>query len=146
MDLDGALRIVFATTAKVIHWEPPNDVEEYMQESGRSGRDGEPTVAVMYCGKSDGSGNKLSTEMKHYITNSVVCRCELLMSAFGDPSQVQKPSELHSCCDVCAKRCQCGHCTNMIASLQMESVDLSELAETESLCPPSPKRRVSKAI
>ena len=114
MDLDGALRIVFATTTfsmgldstnirKVIHWKPPNDVEEYVQESGRSGRDGAPTVAVMYCGKSDGSGNKLSTEMKHYITNSVVCRRELLMSAFGDPSQVPKPSELHSCCDVCAK-------------------------------------------
>ena len=156
-DLDGPLRIVFATTAfsmgldspnirKVIHWKPPNDVEEYVQESGRSGRDGEPTVAVMYCGKSDESGDKLSPEMKHYITNSVVCRRELLMSTFGDPCQVPKPSELHLCCDVCAKRCQCGQCTNMIASLKMESVHLSELAETEPLSPPSPKRRVSKAI
>ena len=73
---------------QVIHWKPPSDVEEYVQESGRNRCDGDPTVAVMYCGKSDGSGDKLSPEMKHYITNSVVCQRELLMSTFGDPSQV----------------------------------------------------------
>ena len=156
-DLDGVLRVVFATTAfsmgldspnirKVIHWKSPNDVEEYVQETGRSGRDGECTIAVLYYGKSDGYSDKLSAEMKHYINNSVVCRRELLMSTFGDPSQVPKPSKLHLCCDICAKRCQCGHCTNIIASLQLESVDLCELAETESLSPPSPKRHVPKAI
>ena len=158
-DLDGVLRVVFATTAfsirldspnirKVIYWKPPNDVEEYVQETGRSGRDGECTIAVLYYGKSDGYSDKLSAEMKHYINNSVVCQRELLMSTFGDPSQVPKPSKLHLCCDICAKRCQCGHCTNIIASLWLESVDLSELAETESLSPPSPspKWHVPKAI
>ena len=131
---------------KMIHWKPPNDVEEYVQETGISGRDGECTIAVLYYGKSDGYSDKLSAEMKHYINNSVVCRRELLMSTFGDPSQVPKPSKLHLCCDICAKRCQCGHCTNIIASLQLESVDLCELAETESLSPPGPKRHVPKAV
>ena len=65
-----------------------------MQETGRSGRDGECTIAVLYYGKSDGYSDKLSAEMKHYINNSVVCRRELLMSTFGDPSQVPQAEEV----------------------------------------------------
>ena len=42
--------------------------------------------------------------------------------------------------------CQCGHCTNVIESLQLGSVDLSEFAETESASPPSPKQLIRKAV
>ncbi len=154
---DGVMRVVFATIAfamgldspnirKVIHWKPPNDIEGYVQESGRGGRDGESTVAVLYYRKRDESSEQLSGEMKHYITNQEVCRRELLMSSFGDPSQASKPNELHLCCDICAKKCQCGHCIGVIESLELESVDLSEFAETESLSPPNPKQVLPKAI
>ena len=131
---------------KVIHWKPPNDIEGYVQESGRSGRDGEPAVAVLYYGKRDESSAQLSGEMKHYISNKEVCRRELLMLSFGDPSQAPKPKQLHLCCDLCANKCQCGHCTNVIESLQLESVDLSEFVEMESTSPPSPKQLVPKAV
>ena len=47
---------------KVIHWKLPNDVEKYVQETGRSGHDGECTIAVLYYGKSDGCSDKLSAE------------------------------------------------------------------------------------
>ena len=68
------------------------------------------------------------------------------MSSFGGPSQAPKQKQLHLCYDICAKKCQCGHCTNVIESLQLESVDLSEFAETESANPPSPKQLVPKAV
>ena len=45
------------TIRMVIHWKPPNDVEEYVQETGRSGRDEERTIAVLYYGKSNGSSD-----------------------------------------------------------------------------------------
>ena len=56
---DGELRTVVATVAfsmgldapnirKIIHWGPPGDLEMYLQQTGRGGRDGEQCVAVLY--------------------------------------------------------------------------------------------------
>ena len=53
------LRIIIATVAfgmgldcsnirRVIHWAPPDDLESYLHETGRAGRDGNPAFAVMY--------------------------------------------------------------------------------------------------
>ena len=61
---------------KVIHWKPPNDIEKYVQESRRSGHDGEPVVAVLYYGKWDESSAQLSGEMEvlHFKQRSVPTR------------------------------------------------------------------------
>ena len=32
----------------IIHWGPPEDIETYMQEIGRAGRDGLPVIATLY--------------------------------------------------------------------------------------------------
>lgn len=56
------LRIVIATIAfglgvdcaevrKVIHLGPPSDVEDYIQQLGRAGRDGKPATAEILYGK-----------------------------------------------------------------------------------------------
>lgn len=37
----------------VIHWQHPASVEDYLQEFGRAGRDGEPSVAVLFTGERD---------------------------------------------------------------------------------------------
>ena len=56
---NGVLRVIVATIAfgmglgcpnirKVIHWDPSADVESYLQETGRAGRDGETSEAILY--------------------------------------------------------------------------------------------------
>ncbi len=57
--VDNTLRLVIATTAfglgidcpdirTIIHWGMPSSVEEYVQETGRSGRDGQPSQAILF--------------------------------------------------------------------------------------------------
>ena len=64
---NGALRLVIATTAfgmgvdipdirQIIHWGLPATLEEYVQETGRCGRDGSHSVAIAY------KGNRVVTE------------------------------------------------------------------------------------
>ena len=37
----------------VVHWQHPASVEDYLQEFGRAGRDGAPSVAVLFTGEKD---------------------------------------------------------------------------------------------
>jgi len=37
----------------VVHWQHPASVEDYLQEFGRAGRDGHPSVAVLFTGMKD---------------------------------------------------------------------------------------------
>ena len=106
--VDGNVRLVFATIAfamgldapdvrRIVHWSPPDDIEMYIQESGRGGRDGKPAIAVLYVNSS-----KLChtlDEMKAYCKNTTICRRTLLMSSF-DTS------------------CTCSQCSNYLFGLE----------------------------
>ena len=122
-ELDGFVRIVVATIAfgmgldtpnvrTIIHWGPPESVEAYVQETGRSGRDGKQSYCILYYSAHDIAANsRVDESIRAYCRNNVECRRKLLISQFSADSIVTAPTLNHLCCSVCEQQCSCTKCS-----------------------------------
>ena len=83
IDRSSCLWIICATVAfsmgvncpdvrEVVHLGPPNDIESYIQETGRAGRDGLPSKAVLLIKKR--YPQYISSDMKAYCSSKQCCR------------------------------------------------------------------------
>ena len=140
-DPKGELRVLFATIAfgmgvdckdlhEVIHLGPPKGLDDLCQESGRAGRDGKQSHAVVLVYPRS-APKKMTKEMREYITNDTICRREFLMKGF--PGIFKKVTPLHLCCDLCTQKCVCD-----VANQKCECSDspsqFTSAAETHFKC------------
>ena len=107
------LRIVISTIAfgmgvdvpdvqQVIHWSASDDLESYIQESGRAGRNGELCCGTLYYERKD--NRFLDEKMINYCTNNTVCKRVLLFADFEDCNFI--PICKCYCCSVCMNDCK----------------------------------------
>ena len=83
-DPKGILRVVLAfgmgvdcaDVGFIYHWRPPSSLEQYVQESGRAGRDNKPSKAVLLYGN---PSQFVEQEVKDYGINRNDCRRQLLL-------------------------------------------------------------------
>ena len=115
----GHIRVLISTVAFgmgidcknvqcIVHFGPPKNIESYVQECGRAGRNGLPSVCVLlYNGL---LSVHCDTDMKVWLQDTGCNRC-YLMKHFGFEVD-QTDITLHNCCNYCAERCNCGeeHC------------------------------------
>lgn len=119
---DSTLRIVIATVAfgmgldcpnvhRIIHWGSPDDVETYIQETGRARRDGLQATAELFSAIKD-TGSHTDEIMKDYckLTPGQCCR-KFLLKEF-DSCAIDNDAKISACkcCDLCAKECSCHLC------------------------------------
>ena len=116
------LRVVFATVAfgmdvdihvrQIVHIGPPHTIREYFQETGRAGRDGKSSKAILYYNNRDISENKpgIQEEIKMYCRSKGVCLRKLLLQ-YLDVEQPVPVTSSHTCCRVCKDTCICIECT-----------------------------------
>jgi ATP-dependent DNA helicase RecQ len=92
----------------VIHRDCPPSVEAYLQESGRAGRDGGQSRAILLWGPDDAlalrrakrdADKKRLEALLAYSRNTAECRREALLALLNYPGDGDKPEG--ECCDVC---------------------------------------------
>jgi hypothetical protein len=109
------LRILIATVAfgmgvnckkvrRTIHFGPSKNIEQYVQESGTAGRDGEQSSCVLLFNGI--LATRCEKEMKDFL-HSEECRRNYIMRHFGYETECRNIP--HVCCDVCASQCDCGN-------------------------------------
>ena len=115
---DGKLRVVIATIAfgmgvdcpnisYIVHWGPSETPEDYVQEIGRAGWDGQPAYAMLFFTPRD----KLHVErsMIEYSTKHDTCKRLKLFQPFDSFTSDNRTVFGCKCCFVCASSCECGN-------------------------------------
>lgn len=95
---------------KVIHYGTPNDLESYVQETGRAGRDVKTNATAMLYPTARGM-QFVDKCMKAYINNHSKCRRKLLFKDFLLSRDHPDTLSACKCCDICACDCICDECT-----------------------------------
>lgn len=142
--MEGSINVVVATLAFgmgidksnvrfVIHFSMPKSIENYFQEAGRAGRDGElATCIVMYDYKDSQrllslvkNGESIK-KMLEYCENPKKCRREMLLGHFGQ--------KLKGPCDVICDNCQAhAVATNCREAAYKVAVSISRLQKPHTL-------------
>ena len=115
-DPNGITRVVLCSTSfsmgldvkgvnTVIHYGPSSDLDDYIQESGRAGRQRDENAhAVIMRYKRCLSSKNISKEMKTFIQTKT-CRRRVLLEPFIE--EFEDLQNAHDCCDICALTCSC---------------------------------------
>ena len=116
------VRVIFATIAMgmgvdipsiryIIHVGPPRTVREYFQETGRAGRDGKLSTAVLYYNNSDIAKNRegMTDDIRTFCKLDNDCLRKFLLNCL-DAADVNLKTVGHLCCSHCKSICDCQAC------------------------------------
>ena len=92
---------------KIILWGAPIELEQYVQEIGRAGRDGMRSEAILMYGQSN---KYVKQSMKSYGENKLKCQRNMLYSPFLMYEHNKEKCVKGECCNICALSCDCSNC------------------------------------
>ena len=120
------VHVIFATVAlgmgvdipcirKIILIGPPCSLKAYYQETGRFGRDGQLSEAILYYNNKDVGKNNtaMQDEMQSFCLSTDICLRYQLLKAL-DVEHNSPTKLMHECCSVCMVKCTCTECLDIL--------------------------------
>lgn len=145
LDEKSATKLVIATSAlgmgvdirqyySVILYGAPKSIVDTVQEIGRVGRDGKDSVALLLFNSYH--LRTVDTEVKDVFTSKDCRRVSMLEPFLSEGELIKEKSRTisHSCCDLCADRCDCGTCdlTPIEKLFMVDTVEFSDLSSSDT--------------
>lgn len=146
--VNGTIKILICTSAAgmgvnfvgvdhVVHYGPPKNVDDLLQQLGRAGRDGKQAHhLLLYCPR---QCRDLSDEVKEYL-KCTTCYRKQLMSYYGGQDELSMVDK-HVCCTYCALSCCCANSecesgkTHPIFTMPTDETEsISDSSSVEDLC------------
>ncbi|XP_061190292.1 probable ATP-dependent DNA helicase RecS [Saccostrea echinata] len=138
-DEESTTKLVIATSAlgmgvdilkysNVILYGAPKSIVDIVQEIGRVGRDGMEAVALLL--HNSYHLRTVDSEVKDFF-KTTECRRLSMLAPFlseGELSEQKEKTRSHSCCDLCADKCDCGSC-DLTPLEKLFNVDIEELSD-----------------
>ena len=93
---------------EIIHFGPPDDVESYIQETGRAGRNGLTAYVTLL--KTKGWRRYTDDSMTTYMENTTQCRRYMLFHETEDYASTGMTLSMCLCCEICKMKCKCNTC------------------------------------
>ena len=129
------LRVVIATKIigmgldlsvdMIIHYGLPSNLEDYLQQIGRSGRRGQQAHAILLY--SSAQLRNVDSDMMRVAKSDMCIRKEML-KGFDMPVSEEKLTP-HLCCNVCKHSCKCGHCSDSDSLYEIYKANNEHLAK-----------------
>ena len=139
---NGAIRVLICTNAagmgvnfkgvhNVVHFGPPQDMDTFVQQLGRAGRDGEQSQHIILYNNQQ--LRNIHPEMLGYLRNEK-CRRSFITSSYTIGAVQDSLNKGHDCCDICAVTCQCMSSMCPMTHPYMEYEDFTANEHMETPC------------
>ena len=117
----------------IVHYGVPTTATEFMQETGRAGREGGECHSLLLTYPRMNSGRKVTTAMKSYASAST-CLRKILLAEFGG---VMPTEPIVQCCNVCNGASALASRLSVFALCKFSAMatdDVSDLESDEDEC------------
>lgn len=115
---DGRIRILICTNSagmgvnfhganNIIHYGLPMEMDTFVQQMGRGGRDGSLDNELVLYKAHKGHLKNVESDLVKLCKDNAECRRKLLCEGYVHKAAIIIP--LHNCCDICERNCECGH-------------------------------------
>ena len=121
---DPQFRLVFCSSAlgmgfdspsitRVIHGKPPRNMPDLLQQVGRAGRVGQPSLSRVHYNNNDIAKHVagVTDDIREYCTADSCLRL-CILKVFGFEQPVEKLTEC-KCCSWCKSKCRCSSCVTL---------------------------------